>query len=426
MIDTYLLNGKCEHLTFDTLEPIETSLHAQLDFIQSVPQEVLVHLVSQLSEEILHEPSFRTIPGIGFLMAWLKKQNLQDLITSNLQGYSFEKFILAPPRLQVRLQPRGVVVHWVAGNVPTLSLFSLVQSLLCKNANILRVPQHNANLVAQLLEKLSRVQTEFEGKQYYGKDILKSIVVLYFPSSDVDLNISLSLLADCKVMWGGGNAIEAIRKYPQQEHCEQIIFGPKYSFCVIDSASLSDEKIYDQIVLDAILFEQTACSSPHVVFIEKSNHPIKIYAQRLSAAFERLSTRYPKGAMLPYTATRILNARAEFLLYEEKDVLASKDLTWTVLIGGEFELPVGIQSRTLYLKETNSVIDVIPLITSKVQTVGIAIQDPVTRENFCTQVTRKGVSRCVPIGKMHSYDSPWDGMYMMQRLVRYCTMKSGD
>ena len=41
---------------------------------------------------------------------------------------------------KIRAVPRGIAVHWLAGNVPLLGMLALAQSILTKNVNILKAP----------------------------------------------------------------------------------------------------------------------------------------------------------------------------------------------------------------------------------------------------------------------------------------------
>ena len=64
--------------------------------------------------------------------------------------------------------------------------------------------------------------------------------------------------------------------------------------------------------------------------------------------------------------------------------------------------------------------EVIPLLSPKIQTIGTAVADEQRREHFTTAAALKGVARCVSPGLMNLYDSPWDGMLPLHRLVRWC------
>ena len=79
--------------------------------------------------------------GISFLMSFLRKNNLKNLLKESLNGNinylddfhfseKIEKHLLA--------SPRGIVTHWLAGNVPVLGMISLSQGLITKNIKILK------------------------------------------------------------------------------------------------------------------------------------------------------------------------------------------------------------------------------------------------------------------------------------------------
>ena len=255
-----------------------------------------------------------------------------------------------------------------------------------------------------------------------GKDLLKSVAIVFFPSADRVMNKEMSLVSDARVVWGGKEAVEAIIGLPHPTHCEDVIFGPKYSFAVIDKKALESDKMDRMIrnlATDTVLFEQSACSSPHVVFVETDWDGIVKFGYQLAVEFERLSKRIPKNDFDTGTAIRIINKRAEYALSSNGEVIASNENDWTILIDSDLQLEEPIQSRTIFLKPVESVLDTIPLITRNVQTIGNGILDTEKAEEFAKGVMYRGAARCVPMGQMHIYDSPWDGILLLSRLIRW-------
>ena len=67
--------------------------------------------------------------AIGFLPLWLRRANLESVVTQALRGNrgAIDGFVPQAPgsARQHRAQPRGLLVHWVAGNVPLLGMISL-------------------------------------------------------------------------------------------------------------------------------------------------------------------------------------------------------------------------------------------------------------------------------------------------------------
>ena len=56
----------------------------------------------------------------------------------------------------------------------------------------------------------------------------------------------------------------------------------------------------------------------------------------------------------------------------------------------------------------------------KIQSIGIAINDE-ERFDLVDKITFFGGDRCPSLGKMSFFDSPWDGMFGMDRMVRWIT-----
>lgn len=319
-------------------------------------------------------------------------------------------------------QPRGVLCHWIAGNIPTLSFFSLVQGVLSKNGNILKVPPQNKNILLSLLKKLSKIKLEFEGCMYSGDDIVSSVAVVSFDGrSDKDLSEKMSLAADCKVIWGDSAGIKSVINLPQKEHCEIIVFGPKYSFGVFDKETIEGNNfdgLLKKTVVDIVVFNQMACSSPHVLFFEKSRYSIEKIIKKMQVHFEGL----PEELLtdLPQTiASRIINERAKYLLSGGKQVLGSKGVEWTILVNQDIGLEEPIQGRTVFVKEVDGLEKVLPLITRKIQAVSVSINDENKKRAFAKKVSFLGVDRITSPGSIHNFTLPWDGIMTLNRLVRW-------
>jgi hypothetical protein len=179
--------------------------------------------------------------------------------------------------------------------------------------------------------------------------------------------------------------------------------------------------ILQRLVNDIIVFDQSACSSPQVLFFEKGTDPEKLMEQ-IATEFQTASKRSPKISIDTSIATKIISKRAEYALSPEKNLKNSPGNDWTLLYDQEVNLEEPVQSRTLFVKPVDSVLDTVSLITNKIQTIGCEIHDEQKLLEFADAATAKGVARCVPFGQMNFYDTPWDGMMILSRLVRWCAL----
>lgn len=427
MIQVGLMNGIIsypDYQVFKSFKEMNIDFQKELFKLKRISKADLLELFDVYSKNLLHAQKSKLIEGVAFLSNWLRKSNFSKIVEKNLGTMQYlEEFV--GERKKLKAQPRGIVCHWIAGNVPTLGLFSLFQSIFAGNVNLMRIPVKSHQTMISLLEIFGETQID---SGLSGKDILPSIMILYYPHEMLEANQEFSMLADVRVVWGGSSAVKAITGLPARSHCEDIIFGPKYSFAVFDSESIQAgdfSRTLRFLVSDTALFDQAACTSPHVVFFEKSNLELNQIGEILAEEFRKFSKRYPKEVGDPFILSKIINIRAEYALDTSKSVIFSKENDWTILINQDIQLEDPIESRTIFLKEIESLDQIYPLITKKVQTIGCSFRNKAKFLEFADRATFQGVARCVKLGQMHLYDSPWDGLLFISRLVNWVTAYTG-
>ena len=414
---------ECKDLeSFNSILP---QIQEGFDSLRQIKKTDIIELYQAFSENILKDSSTSGIEGVAFLSSWLRKANFMQIIEKNLKDIDYlENFIGEKKR--IKAQPRGIVCHWIAGNVPTLGLFSLFQSMLVGNSNLMRVPSKSHDVLVRLLRVFGNTSIE---NGVSGQDLLKSTALFYFDKADTKANEELSEIADARIVWGGEEAVKAITGLPRRSHCEDIVFGPKYSLAVFDATAIASNdftRYLRFLASDIFLFDQAACTSPHVVFFEKGTRSIQDIGQALAEEMKKLAKRFPKTDVDQFIMTRIINARAEHALDPDSAVICPVENDWTILINKNLQLEEPIESRTIFIKEMDAIDEVLPLITRKVQTIGCAVEDKDKLEKFADGATLRGVARCVNVGQMHLFDSPWDGMLVLSRLVNWVTLYHGE
>lgn len=425
MIDCYSLNGKIykNALKLRDFTNIKRNLEKNFNNLRNLPHEVIVLIFDAYSKKLSLNREILKIEGVPFLSFYLKKANIDNLIKSSINNAEcLDKFVDIGNGRFIKAQARGIVCHWIAGNIPTLAIYSLLQSLISKNLNIIRVSKETIDIVVKLFEFLDDINVEYNGKIYSSDILIKSVSIVYFESSDKTLNKSMSLTADARVIWGGENAVNSLTVTPKKTTCKDLIFGPKYSFAVFDKSAAEGDKLEEylsQFVMDMVLFSQKACSSPHVLFVEKSKIKLEQIVYILSQCLARINNRYP-NIIDQSTAAKIINKRGIYLLSIDKNLKSSKGLEYTILIDDNFVLEEPIGGRCIFVKQVDSIFDIKSLITRRIQTIGIASDDKDKIFKFADEVSARGVNRVVSVGTMNSYGYPWDGYYMINELLRWC------
>jgi len=406
----------------DCLAPLLDSLRRQQPVLVQTPVSRLLALLDDFAGRLPSDPRTREIEGVAYLAAWLRRPSLQQILELNLHGNpAFLDGLVPVGRGYLAAKPHGLVAMWMAGNVPALPLFSLVPALLAKNVCLAKL----ASPETQATERLLAVLAESQGEGLTGQDLLAAMALVWFDYRRRELNEELSQAADAQVIWGGREAVRAIAALPRAEHCVQIVFGPKYSIGLVDRRCLESGNV--QAVAagfgrDIAAFDQRACSAPQTIFIERNaRHSIRQVGEIFSRQLERLP---PNADADAYTTMQILSARARYAMDPERDVLASSQgVHWTVCMDREPVLKEAVQSRTLFLTEVGSWREVVPLLSPRVQTVGMAFGEEAEALAFAEAATAAGVARCVPPGTMNHFESPWDGKLLVHELVRWVTFK---
>ena len=367
--------------------------------------------------------------GLNFLTNWCEASNLSSLTDFSLRnerGYidSFRP-VGGSVRKLMKANPKGIIAHWLSGNVPVLGMLTVIQAMITKNANILKVSSSYSEAIPELLRA-------FEGTKYricsghviYGDDLLKSVAVIYFDKDNKHAASYISSNSDVRLVWGGREAVTEITSLPKKYSTEDIVFGPKLSFMAIGRETIESErkikKLIRRAATDCSVFDQTACASPHTIFVEKGGFisPIE-FADRLALEMDKALQRIPKE---PPDEETVLKIASQRILYEfSGDVWQSEGFGWTVLYDEELKLAKPTYSRTVTVRAVDNIMDVTSLASKDIQTVGLSLTGH-RRLEFAEKVTQKGVERLPDVGSMTEFDTPWDGMFVMDRFVRWSTL----
>ena len=366
--------------------------------------------------------------GINYLIYWLRPSALKQLCDLALRGnrHCLDNFSsIAGSKEKFIANPRGIICHWLAGNIPILGMLSLIQGILTKNANILKLPSIHTHVIPNLLNSMRSFCYQSEsGLSITGNDILQSVAAIHFPSSDEEAHQQLSMLANIRIAWGGKSAVESIVHTQKNYNTEDIIFGPKTSLMVIGKGKLLSlgqaKQCAKKAAIDISLFEQRGCNSPHTIFVEKGGavEPIK-FAELLSDELERSNNKFPKSEIDTADIINILTERCKYDMLGE--AFYPDNFDWTVLYSDEQGLASPCFNRTAFVRPIDSIFAVTQYCSAHTQSIGVALNHE-RKLAFAKAASRAGIDRVPAIGGMIAHDSPWDGLFLMDRLVRWCKL----
>ena len=429
----YFKGINTETLAGDTEEKIEIiaeSLKTGLDWIRKQPIDALIGLIGQVAKKWENDTlSASQAQGLKFLVSWCSPEHLTNIANEGLRGNrKFADAFIPSDDSGVRLMrttSRGIVCHWLAGNVQVLGMFVLIQSILTKNVNLIRVSSRDNAAFENLLHAFEdESYTTPGGYTINGNDLLKTIAVVGFNHSDRKAGKKMSMVADARIAWGGAEAVTTVSTFPSKYDCVDIIMGPKLSFSVVGNENLADErsarKLARKIAVDASVFDQTGCASAHNVFVEKGGliDPSE-FASIFADGMSRVAKQIPKGTMSAEEFAAIHSARG---IYDFKGkVYGDEESVWTVLYSENKELNAPVYSRVVFVHPVDKIDDAVVFVNEDIQTIGLAAEGE-KATSFASKAAEKGAVRFPACGKMLNFESPWDGMFIMDRLVKWNTL----
>ena len=399
----------------DSLQMIIDDLKNKLDWLHAVPIDDLLEFVEEFGKSINSHSKTDFASTSKHISDFFTKSNLKQELNLALRGNykildSFVKLENGGDKL-FHTQPRGLAVHWIAGNVDELGIFSIIQALISKNVSLIKAPSNYENLL-KMINLLKETKTD----KLSGIDIVETLSVIYLDKDDEENQTIISEAADIRIIWGGLDAVTKIISFSKKSFCEDIVFGPKYSYAIIDEESISDSNLPVKLAFDISIFDQNACSSPHTIFIETKNKElVHSFAEKLSLAMDKVNKLIPKQPISESKSMEIHEIRSEneFL----GTVFSSKDTSWTIIISDDSELAKPYFSRIIFIKPISDAME-IATSTKKIQTVGIMMNKN-KRLELIDKLTLQGGDRSPSIGDMSTYENPWDGMFVLDRLVRW-------
>ena len=361
----------------------------------------VVEFLNAFSSLLLKDKDARRYPDVATLAFFCRKANVLTL----KQEHNSEKLRLG----------RGIVFHVAPSNVPINFAYSLIAGLLSGNRNIVRVsakefPQ--VNIVAHAIELLS--------EQY--RHVTDRIALVRYERSD-DATTGFSAFCDVRIIWGGDETISKIRQSPIPARSIEVTFADRYSLAIVNADELVHEqemkKLAESFYNDTYLFDQNACSSPHLLVWLGSKENIYSARERFwTSVREVVSEKYDFQPVM--AVDKITSFCRQAIALPIQKEAAQDNLVWRVLLGDLSDNIDEYRCAGGYFTEyiASSIDEVVPIIKNKYQTMayyGFSREDLI---NFVLGNRLPGLDRIVPIGETSSFSLNWDGYDLIKTLTR--------
>lgn len=414
-----LFEGTKKNSTNFTIEGVVERLNKRREYLHSLDSDSLIDFFDHLVQ-VFKKEKFDKKFNLRNINDFFSKKNLEECLLVSLRGNykALDEFVdLRSSNYLFHAQPRGIVVQWLSGNVSILGLFSIFSAILTKNACLVKASSRGFEDLVSLLSVLNLVKTD----RVDGKELAKCIALVLVDRNDKKSQEKLSMSADVRIAWGGKEAIDTIIGLKKNYFCEDIIFGPKYSYGFIGRKTLSKnlKKIAQKAAVDVSVFDQYACSSPHTIFVEGGLRDAEKFGKELSIQLDLVNrTMLPKGEIDEGKAMEVISKRAEYEL--KGRVFASRGTEWSVIVTNEKGLADSCFSRVVFIKPISNMSKLGQYNDRGKQTLGIGL-DLSEKKEILDKITLKGIDRAPDFGYMTFFEYCWDGMFVFDRLVRWVT-----
>ncbi len=323
-----------------------------------------------------------------------------------------------------RALPRGVVLHVSSGNVLSAGALSMVEGLLTKNVNLLKAASRATLFPLAFAETVREVDEDGH--------VAESFAVLSWPGSGSQVHRVFQEGCDAIVVWGGEDVVKTYREGLGLK-CKLIEYGPKVSFGAIAHDVLDDPDIAREAAMALALWDQSACSSPQVLYVEDAtpdHAPTLAFVDRLADALREVEASLPQGPLGFQERAELTKERqvAEVTEAMGQGLLRKPGTApdWTLVAEWDPSFKLSPLFRTLYIKPVASLSELPALVapyTDYLQTAGIAAKPERVRD-LAEQLFDTGMLRVTTLAGMSGGEpgEPHDGGYALHALVKWVTM----
>ena len=317
----------------------------------------------------------------------------------------------------VRAFGPDLLVHSWAGNVPALSLWSLVCGLLVKSPAIGKLASAEPLFAGWFARLLAEVHPP----------LADCLAVVWWRGAGGEEADALYAQADTVLAYGGNQTLDALRRrLPVTTRF--LPHGHKLGFGLIDAQALDTLKAPDMARLaawDVMRYDQQGCYSPHVFYVQRGA-PVspRAFADYLAAELANLQRRFARRELDLEEGAALARWQQNMEWGgEAHQLLGPVDAPWSVAYS-EILQPLAPTAlyRTIAVVAVDRLDAVLPVVAAQrdyLQTAGIAA-GPEELYRLAGLLGAAGVTRISAIGSMSMPEAGWhhDGRFNLLDLVR--------
>lgn len=362
----------------------------------------IIEYLNALSAALMKDKESRLYPDVVTFGFFCRKGNLLKLREEYCNGKD------------IRLG-RGLLFHIAPSNVPVNFGYSMVAGLLAGNSNIVRASSKEFQQVSMIVKHMNELG-DFN-------EVAKRIAVVRY-DRDSEANSAFSAACNVRVIWGGDNTIAAIRQNALPPRSFDVCFADRYSIALVNpaavlKASAGDlEKLAQNFYNDTYLFDQNACSAPHLVLWKKGNGLDEAKLRFWKAVHDYTEKKYQYQDVMSVDKLTAFYKQAVGMdcvkeTTEDNLVMRTelKELPKNI---DEFRCACGYFSEY----DIDKLEEILRIVSIKYQTMAYFGFEPEELREFVLKYRPVGLDRIVPFGETTAFALKWDGYNLIDTFTR--------
>lgn len=359
----------------------------------------VLDFLAKLSFRLLHDRRARKYGDVIAYAFWIRRVSLEKA----RQQYLYDEQRIG----------RGMAFQIAPSNIPVQFAVSMTYALIAGNISVVRLSNKNFVQVDIICDMIRSIIAND------CPDMASYVCIIRYDHDDT-VTRALSSLCDIRIIWGGDNTIEFIRKMPVQPRCLDIGFADRYSFAIIDAdayLAMDKDVVAVDFYNDTYYTDQNACSSTRlVVWVgEKIAEAKEMF---WSAIADVVKKKYKMHAIS--SSDKLLNIAVCAVKHPDVKVIKKDNLLVRLEIPELYGDIMKYEGNSGYFLEydADSLSSIVPLLKKQCQTITfIGPIDDRVRE-IIKEYGVRGVDRIVPIGHSMDLSFVWDGYVLPEVLSR--------
>ena len=381
---------------------------AVLDYLERIMDILLTDFTRVL--EVMETWQLTSEYPDAFIEQWFAdvrsvfgKEEARQMIDNELSfggkpgGLFLDGWIETDSRAMVRAMPTRQL-HITAGNVPEVPLLSTIRAILTKSCAAVKLP-YGAVLPGSLFALAAASVPDHP--------ITTNLSIVYWQGGDdsVEDKLFTSGSFDRIIVWGSPEAVTSVQS--RALFTRVVTLNPRYGVSLIGKEAFSS--LNEAAVLaaaDVMIYDQKACTSSLVHYLEGTEEQANEYAEMLRETLSRWDSKAP-GFITPSATGGIKRLRRGKYINAGWHINTREDdfSSGVVVISGEFDILDHPMSRLVVVRPVSSLEEALNYLSRYVSMAGVYPEQ--RRLELRDRILARGVSSVLPLG---SCDRTWAGM----------------